>query len=168
MKTESPFSEQEQAIAADKKPLTPKELGDLYALAMWGVASVNVCDVTADNLMLRAITVADWQTGADGGIMVDKNSIDILEHAVAYEVIDQGPDVSKDRRGEHCLHFASSADTLSPDGTGEFVIVREKDIALFWNPRVALERVRVLVEQMRAAKESQVIRQSLLAPNVHT
>lgn len=167
MKTESAFSEQEQAVAENKAPLSPKELGDLYSLAMWGVASVNVCDVTDDNLLLRAITVADWQTGEDGGIKVAKETIDILEHAVAYEVIDQGPLVKKDRRGEHCLHFASSADTLSPDGTGEFVVVREKDIALFWNPRVALERVRILVERMRQAKESQVIRSSLLNPNVN-
>lgn len=168
MKTESAFSEQEQAVAANKAPLTPKELGDLYALAMWGVASVNVCDVTDDNLLLRAITVADWQTGLDGGIVVEKSAIDILEHAVAYEVIDQGPKVQKDRRGEHCLHFASSADTLSPDGTGEFVVVREKDIALFWNPRVALERVRVLVGRMRAAKESEVLRNRIASPLVHT
>ena len=148
-----------------KRTLTPSELGELYTIGLWGVAATKSAEVTDDNLLLRAITVADWQTGVDGGIMVDKATIDILENAVAFEVIDQGPLVKTDRKGLHCLHLASSADALNPDGTGEFVIVREKDVVMFWDAAEALTRVRALMAAMIDQKQSEEARMRIMADN---
>lgn len=149
-----------------KRTLTPSELGELYTIGLWGVAATKSAEVTDDNLLLRAITLADWQTGTDGSsIKVDKATIDILENAVAFEVIDQGPLVKTDRKGLHCLHLASSADALNPDGTGEFVIVREKDVVMFWDASEALTRVRALMAAMIEQKESEEARSRIMADN---